>query len=155
MNRILSNETLEMENVISYRSVITQQGLTEVMNNIGKFVQSKNLKLNGCITTTTYAINSDGTMDVEVLVPVDREVDVPDGYIFKKKILLTNAIKLRHEGNPNVLQSSVDKLTDYISENRLTPITSMYNVTIKRAKSTEELENIIIDLYIGISPNIL
>jgi len=46
-------------------------------------------------------------------------------------------------------------LTMYISQNSLIPITSAYIVTVSEVKSADELDKAIMDIYIGISPNVL
>ncbi len=42
----------------------------------------------------------------------------------------------------------------YISDNGLTPITTGYNVTIKEPISAS-IDDIVVDIYIGITENIL
>ena len=42
-----------------------------------------------------------------------------------------------------------------MSDKGLTPITSGYNVTVKEPTSQAEIDNMIIDIYVGVSPNIL
>jgi DNA gyrase inhibitor GyrI len=56
-------------------------------------------------------------------------------------------------GHPMRLQDACNQLNQYIMERRLQPITVGYNVT----KKTDMLspENTEIDVYVGISPNIL
>jgi hypothetical protein len=89
------------------------------------------------------------------LVPLDRAIAVPEGYSLKPHFYLTNAVKLRHVGNPAMLQASVDELNAYIGKKRLTPITVGYNVTVKDAASQQELDSMIIDIYVGVNPNLL
>ena len=62
---------------------------------------------------------------------------------------------MRHAGNPALLQNSADELNAYILANALTPITVGYNVTVKEPASPQDVENMIIDMYVGISLNIL
>ena len=58
-----------------------------------------------------------------------------------------------YKGHPMGLQGACNQLNQYIMEHRLQPITVGYNVT----KKTDMLnpENTEIDVYVGISPNIL
>ena len=48
-----------------------------------------------------------------------------------------------------------EKLIKYIEDNKLMPISSLYTINIKEAKTKEEMENFHADAYISISPNIL
>ncbi|MDR1329151.1 MAG: AraC family transcriptional regulator, partial [Oscillospiraceae bacterium] len=60
-----------------------------------------------------------------------------------------------HTGNPAGIQSTVNELLAYIQQNGLQPITSGYNVTVKEAKTPLEVDEMVVDIYLGISPNIL
>ena len=59
----------------------------------------------------------------------------------------------KHVGNPAGVQEAGNQLNQYIVEHELQPIIVGYNVT----KKTDMLspENTEIDVYVGISPNIL
>ena len=158
MSNIVDNQTLVMRDVLTYRAKMTQQELNVAMNNIGKVIKENGANKNGCATTSTFAIevvDNQQVMDIEVLVPLDKEITAPDGYVFKKQFKLTNAVKIRHEGNPSLMQNSANELMKYISDKGLTPITSGYNVTVKEPTSQAEIDNMIIDIYVGVSPNIL
>ena len=52
-------------------------------------------------------------------------------------------------------QNTIMKIQKYIEDNKLIPISSLYTVNIKEAKTKEEMENFHTDAYISISPNIL
>jgi effector-binding domain-containing protein len=153
---ITENCTLKMENVLSFRRKMTQTQIAEQMKKIGEILSNTGAKKNGAVTTATFAIESNNPspiLDIEILVPLDREITVPDGYSLKHQFCLTNAIKLRHMGNPATLQTSVNELSAYMEKKRQTPITVGYNVTIKDAASQQELDSMIVDIYVGVSPN--
>ncbi len=54
-----------------------------------------------------------------------------------------------------LMQSTVNELTEYLKRNQLTPITSIYNVTVVEPKSQQEIDTMVVDMYIGVSDNIL
>ena len=58
-----------------------------------------------------------------------------------------------YKGHPIGLQEACNHLNKYIVENKLQPITVGYNVTKKMDMLS--LQNTEIDVYVGISPNIL
>lgn len=91
--------------------------------------------------------------DVEILLPVDRYIDSTGDYVFKNRIQIVNAVVAIFKGHPVGLQEACNRLNQYIMEHGLQPITVGYNVT----KNTDMLkpENTEIDIYVGISPNIL
>ena len=155
---IQTNQLYEMKNAISYRAKMTQQEVNEVMNRMGAFIKENGLNKSGCVTTTTFAVESIGgtqLMDIEILCPVDKACDVPYGFTFKPKFRLSNAAKITHNGNPANMQESVNKLIDYLNQNKLTPVTSLYNVTVNEPKTPQDIDNMVVDMYIGVTDNIL
>ena len=128
------------------------------MQKIGVYLQENKLKNVGPIITSTFSVeNVDGEqlLDMEILVPVDKEIETSGEYQFKKKFQLVNAVYARHEGNPNLLQETYSELMGYIQKNNLLQITTAYNVNVKDPTSADDLDNMIIDVYIGVSPNVL
>lgn len=153
---ITENCMLEMENVLSFRGKMTQTQIADRMKEIGAVLNKSGAKKNGSVTTATFAIESNDPspiLDIEILVPLDRKIVLPDSYVWKSHFYLTNAVKLRHAGSPATLQASVNELNAYMEQKRLTPITVGYNITVKEAASQQELDSMIIDIYVGVSPN--
>lgn len=150
--------TLKMINVLSYRAKMTQLELSKKSQEIEKLLQETGAQKKAPIVTTTYSVMSGvngSVMDVEILVPLDRQISVPEGFVWKPEFLLTNALKVKHIGNPSNLQNTINTLNSYITEHKLTPISTGYNVTVKEAKTPLDIEQMEVDIYVGISPNIL
>ncbi len=153
MENILQNQVLKSENLLSFRSKISQMELNKVVMKMKSFAESQNARLKGNPITATFGLDGD-KMDIELLIPLDREIKIDNTqYQFKKRFELINALMIRHIGNPNLLQNTCDRLNKYIVDNKLTPITVGYNVTVKA--SANDIDNTEIDIYVGISPNIL
>lgn len=153
---ILKSQTLEMKNVLSYRGKVTQQEFALKSQEIQTIIEKSGAAKDGNIATTTYAVEqteSGQVMDVEILVPLDRKIEVPQGYTLKDELLITNALKISHRGNPALLQNAANELNSYIVSNGLVPITTGYNVTVKEAKDPSEIDSMEVDIYVGISPN--
>lgn len=155
---IQEHMTLEMHNVLSYRAKMTNQELQYKSQEIEKLLTETGAIKAGPAVTTTFSIEqgaSGPVMDVELLLPLDRKITPPVGYIWKPYFLLTNALMIQHIGNPSTLQNSINELNAYIIEHQLVPITTGYNVTVKEAKTPLELASMEVDIYVGISPNLL
>ena len=156
--QITTNQTYEMKNVISYRAKMTQVQINQIMKQLSDFISENDLTKSGCFTTSTFAvenINNQPVMDIELLCPVDREITLPSGFTFKSTFRLNNAVKIVHTGNPALMQSTVNELTEFLKSNHLTPVTSIYNVTVVEPKSQQEIDSMVVDMYIGVSQNIL
>lgn len=158
MHEISEGNTLEMHNVISYRSKITQQQMTQVINEINDIISENKAVKTGIPVSATFSVDINSTqplMDVEILVPLDKKISVPYGYTFKPVFRLKNAVRVRHTGNPSLLQESADELMKYIAENQLMPVTSGYNVTVHEPEGNNDKDNFIMDIYVGVCDNIL
>ena len=106
----------------------------------------------------TYSVEQQDSvqlLDIEVLIPLDKPFVPPEGCVYKPEILITNALSTRHIGNPSGLQDTCNALLAYIQVQGMQPITCGYNVTVKEAKTVADLDEMVVDVYIGISPNIL
>jgi effector-binding domain-containing protein len=149
---------LKLENVLSLRKKMTQNEIQQEMIQIGNFMQQNNLKKSGPVVTTTFAIEQNGTsplLDMEILVPLDKDIPLPEQYRMKKLFHLKNAVYARHEGNPQLLQNTLNSMVQYIQNNKLQQITPAYNATVNEPKPGEGLDKLIIDAYIGVNPSIL
>lgn len=154
--KIEEGKELRMENVLSLRKKMTQQQMQEEMKKIGQMMSKMGIKKNNPLVTTTFALEEkDGQqiMDIEILIPINSVEGLPNEYRLKKEFILVNAIYVRYEGNPMLLQNVIDEMIKYINENNLQQITSAYNVYIKDASNDIDLNNMIIDVYIGVSSN--
>lgn len=153
---ILEHQTLEMSNVLSYRGKMTQQEFQAKSQEIEKFLKETGASKTISAVTTTFSVEqgpNGPVMDIEILLPLDWEITPPVGYSWKPHFLLTNALKITHTGNPAGLEQSINELNQFIIQNKLVPISTGYNVTVKEAKTPMELDQMEIDVYVGISPN--
>jgi effector-binding domain-containing protein len=155
---IKENQELQMTNVLSFRKRTAATEFQAELARIGKFVEDGGFTKTGPTVTATFAAeveNGAQMLDMEVLIPLDKPFDPPEGCVCKPEFKLVNAAVIRHTGNPAGLQSTVNKLLAYIQQKGLQPITSGYNVTVKEAKTPLEVDEMIVDIYLGISPSIL
>jgi effector-binding domain-containing protein len=158
MSDIRENQELRMTNVLSYRKRAAAAAFQTELARIGKFAEDGGFNKTGPTVTATFAAeveNGAQVLDMEVLIPLDKPFTPPEGCACKPEFLLTNAVVIRHTGNPAGLQDTVNTLMAHIQERGLTPITPAYNVTVKEARTPLEVDDMIVDVYIGISPNIL
>ena len=154
---IESGQELYLNNLLSFRKQLTQAEMQKEMNDIESFIKENGLTVVGPKISTTYSVTQAmmPTMDIEILIPVDKKITETDMYKLKKEFKLTNCLKTSHKGNPMTFQNTIMELQKYIEENKLIPISTLYTVTIKDAKTQEELDNFHSDAYISISPNVL
>lgn len=164
---ILEKQEYRMRNVLAYRAKLSQLQIKEKGQELDKYIKGTGAVSTGLPVTATYAIeNSSGgpKIDMELLIPLDRDISkevsegvkqntLDKGVRFLPEFILTNAVKIKHKGNPSRIQESLNVLNEYIAEKKLVPITVGYNVTVKQPKSMAEIDEMEIDTYVGINPN--
>ena len=152
MIEIKENRELNVTNVLSYRGKVKQAELENVGKEMESHIQNTGAKRIENPITATYAVEGD-EIDIELLIPIDKSIDSTDKFVFKNQIKIVNAVVACYKGHPMGLQEACNQLNQYIVEHKLQPITVGYNVT-KKADQLKP-ENTEIDVYVGISPNIL
>lgn len=152
MLEIKENQELQVVNLLSYRAKVRQAELENIGKEMENYIQNAGAKRVGNPITATYAIEGD-TIDVELLMPINMIINSTDKFVFKSQIKIVNAVVAAYKGHPIGLQDACNQLNQYIMEHKLQPITVGYNVTKKMDMLNPE--NTEIDVYVGISPNIL
>lgn len=152
MSEIKTNQELEVKNVLSFRGKIKPQELDGIVKDMEGKMKSIGVERIGNPITATYTVDKDG-IDVEVLLPISKEMDDIGAYKYKERIKIVNAVLLSYKGNPAGLQNACNELNRYMVDNQLQPITVGYNIT--KHIDTINVENTEIDVYVGINPNIL
>jgi effector-binding domain-containing protein len=149
---------LRFKNVLSLRKKIAQNDINGEILKIGKYLNDNGLKKVGPVTTVTFAaevIGSHPVLDIEILVPVDKVIEPSCDYCFKNVFHLVNAVYLQHKGNPSLLQDTYNQLTAYIKDNKFQQITAAYNVNVKELQLGQSMDEMIVDVYIGVNPSLL
>lgn len=131
---------LKLEKILSQKTDIDYDVVPQMLEHIRKNISVLGFQICGDIVIAKQ------DKFWEFLIPVDKEFDSNEHYSFKERIRLVNAARLRHYDSFSKIQKSLDKLNNYITEKKLTPITVPYIV------ERDDLDNVY-DIYIGISEN--
>ncbi|MHB8062261.1 MAG: AraC family transcriptional regulator [Ruminiclostridium sp.] len=156
--QIENGKELKIENLLSLRKKMTQAEANTEMMKIGKMFEEKGIKKNGPVITATFAIETIGgqaLLDMEIFVPMDKKVELTGEYRFKALFHMVNAVYARHVGNPAMLQNTYNEMMAFIQQNDLQQITAGYNVTVKDMLPGISLDELVMDVYIGVNPNVL
>lgn len=148
---IIQEQSYEINNLISRTGKFTlpefQKTLIEMVNTYKDF----SIANGDYVITTTKAVEmKEGVqvMDVEILMPVNYRMPVDAPYMFKSTLRLTNALYSKVT-EVAMLQDNINQINQYIQDQKLIPITSMYLV------QTKQNNQLCIEIYVGINPNIL
>ncbi|MGH4119274.1 transcriptional regulator [Clostridium sp.] len=152
---IVEKQELKLNSLISLRKNMTQQEIPSEMTKLQLYLKSVGANKVGPSISTTFNVVQAviPIMDMEILIPIDKEIGGTPEYKVKKEFLITNAIKIIHKGNPMMLQNTINEINAYMQLNNLQPITSAYNVAIQDAKDLSDIDNVEIHIYVGINPN--
>lgn len=146
----LEHQILNMKNIVLFKSSKSEDA---VFNELQKAkTQMENYKM---LRSGKYVMNV-WNDESKILAPLHNAPDdLPQGWEYKKVFRLEHAVKTRHEGPYAMLGNSVDILGKYLSKQGYTPITGCYYVIVNEWHSRNDLDNAIIDIYVGVSGNIL
>lgn len=137
---VSEHQMLKLEKILSQKTDISDDVVPQMLEHIRKNISVLGFQICGDIVVAKQ------DKFLEFLIPVDKEFDSNEHYSFKERIRLVNAARLRHYDSFSKIQKSLDKLNNYITEKKLTPITVPYIV------ERDDLDNVY-DIYIGISEN--
>ncbi|MCY6355557.1 GyrI-like domain-containing protein [Clostridium sp. ZS2-4] len=158
MENIEVGKSFRIENLLSLRKKVTRLQANQEILKIQQFLKNKGVKKNGPLINTTFSIemvDGEQVLDMEFLIPIDKVSELPEEYTLKKELYLANAVFARHVGNPSTLQNVYNKINNYIKQNNLRPIATSYNVNVKEANSAEEINEMVIDIYLPVNPCVL
>lgn len=150
---IKTGQELYLKNLLSFRKSMTQDEMKELES----FLKEKEIEVVGHKISTTFSVNQAmvPTMDIEILIPINKEFEETSKYKIKKEFKLTNALKVNYKGNPQGMQQNMLLMQQYIGEKKLIPISGLYTINIQEVKTAEEIDNYEADMYLAVSPNIL
>ena len=158
---ITTEQNLQMKNVLSVRGKFDQNSLMEKRKEIDDMMKKLGVHPIHPAVTTTFGVEQTEKgplMDMEILVPVDRDIShelamakLP-GYRFKPIFLLANAVRLHHVGNEASLENSIKELYQFIKVRNLRPITTGYNIP---QNDPDDPKDLVLDIMVGVDPNIL
>ena len=145
-----------VEQVITYRGKVNNKLLNNVMEQLFSAINDAGLKINGPTITAIHSIENDcgdQIIDIEIVVPINGIMTSTDEFVYRDRFEISNALMFRHIGNPLTMNTEMQEFNQYIRDNDFKPVTPFYNVTVRSASSPSEIDNIIMDIYVGVKSN--
>lgn len=151
----VENQQLQYENVLSYRTRISEGSMPELIQFVCENISSMDLLITGDIIFTiseriTDADNSTAILGVEFIIPVDWRFKSSSKYVFKPEFRLVNAVMYKYSGDIRNLSKERIKLYEYILRRGFKPVTEVYYCV----REHDGVSGVIC-MYIGISCNLL
>ena len=150
---INQEEIYLVEQVITYRGKVNNKLLNNVMEQLFSAINDAGLKIDGSTISAIHSIENDcgdQIIDIEIIVPINGVMTSTDEFVYRDRFEINNALMFRHIGNPQTMNTEMQEFNQYIKNNNFKPVTPFYNVTVRSASSPSEIDNIIMDIYVGV-----
>lgn len=95
---IIENQYLSVDGLLSYKTRSTYSKLEKLIRHIADSLEYLNNKQNGNIIFSLRenpGAEDDKVIDLEFLVPVEKAFESNEFYVFKPKLRIENALKVR------------------------------------------------------------
>lgn len=149
----VENQQLWYDNVLSYRTRISEGALPELICFVRENIDAMDLSITGDIIFSVFervTDNDTSILGVEFIIPVDKRFKSSSRYVFKPKFRLENAVMYKYSGDILRLSHEKNRLYEYILRKNLKAVTEIY-YCVKNLDGN----NCIICMYIGINGNLL
>lgn len=149
----VENQQLWYENVLSYRTRISEGSLPELICFVRENIDAMDLTITGDIVFSIFERVTDNDMSilgVEFIIPVDKRFKSSSRYVFKPKFRLENAVMYKYSGDIFRLSHEKNRLYEYVLRKNMKAVTEIY-YCVKMLDGN----SCIICMYIGINGNLL
>ncbi len=149
----VENQQLWYENVLSYRTRISEGSLPELICFVRENIDAMDLSITGDIVFSIFERITDNDMSilgVEFIIPVDKRFKSNSRYVFKPKFKLENAVMCKYCGDILDISNEKNRLYEYVLRKNLNAVTGVYYCV----KNLDGCSGVIC-MYIDISGNLL
>lgn len=153
IGHVEEGQQLILRNILSFRKKLNQQSLIDISKEIDEILVKNGARKDGSVVTVTHNVtieNGQQFIDIEMMIPLNKKIDVPNEFVFLPEFSLKDALKIRIVGSPQQMQGAVGILKEYIQNKNLKPNTPLYVVTVKEAKIQIDIDDMITDFYTGV-----
>lgn len=150
---VIKNQHLWLDNVISYRTRIELDKLSQLIDHIRVNVEVLNLNIIGdMVFSITEIINDNDViiLGVEFIVPVNKSVTSNSHFVFKPKFRLENAVMLKYCGKISEILTVKRLLNEYALDHNISVLTDVY-YELKQLTG----DNTVLNAYMGLCGNSL
>lgn len=151
--KVIINQHLWLDNVISYRTRIEFNKLSQLINHISINIEALDLKITGDMVfsiTETITDNDFTILGVEFIIPVNQSVTSNSHFVFKPKFRLENAVMLKYCGKISEICTVKRLLNEYALDHNMSVLTDVY-YELKQLDG----DNTVINAYMGLCGNSL
>ena len=152
--QVLRHQILDLINVVYCETNIDSSDACAIANEVNELVKVFGIR-EGKKLWFVLRRNQDCAAIEAILFPIDPPASKKGSlYTIRERIHIESAVKIRHEGDWDLLEETVAYLDRYIEEHNLTMITTYY-CSVLAGLEHDGLRDVIVDIYVGVSRNIV
>lgn len=125
MLEIKEKQELNVTNVLIYSGKVRQAELEIVQKNMEKAICDRGAMPVGNPIIAIHGCDA-STVDIEMVIPIDKIVKSEGAYIFKERFCLNDIVHGLYKGEVNELQSNFDSFKQYINEHYVQQLGTVY-----------------------------
>lgn len=136
-NEILQNQSIRFNNLLHFKGKITASQNVDLQAKLVDILKTNEAKnpTNTTINIThkVELIDGNQVLDMELFIHLDKPIsnfNNHEGFDYIHELLVENALKLDFKGNQQDLQFSVQRLVNYVNDNKITLKTPLYTATL-------------------------
>ena len=156
---IETKRELILKNLFTNRIKIHSLEIEKYIQTLKEYCQNNNIYVQRLITVT-FGIEKkskeEQVFDLELILELKNDSSstyLPDGFVNKSELYITNALYLRYQGSNKDSINAFNEINNYLISNKLQAITPAYSVSNNPFNQSDG--NIDLEIYIGINPNII
>lgn len=146
---IESGKTVTFKNLISFRSIMTQQQIQEKLIELVLLLQQKGINKTGPMIYANHDTYPNGLIDMEILIPIDRVIPSNGEFTIMEELIIENALYKRSLGYNDKLMEAYKLLDDHIYEKQIEVYSPTYQLSVNEDKVPFG-EEPIIDIYMEV-----
>lgn len=152
--QIVRHQMLDLQNMVYCETNIDSSDARTIAKKVHELEQAFGVRKEKKILFVLKRNNESAVIEA-ILFPIDSPDSIKDSrYKLKRKMHIESAVKIRHEGDWNMLENTIECLNYFIAKQELKKITTYY-CSVLTGLNRDELRDVIVDIYVGVSRNIL
>ncbi len=144
----------KVNNLLVCNGQYIQNEVSRLIVRMKQYILRNSANIIGPTISATLGVHNNQTpslVDLMIMLPIDREIDSCGEFYYVEEFKIENVLKARHNGNPATLNNTINEIKTFMECNNLIPTTVNYNVATKEAMCINDMDSMIIDIYIGVS----
>lgn len=151
--QVLTEQCLILNSLLSYKTRATYRNLRALIAHLHESTRILGYEIVAPIVFNfkeNVAKDGESILDMEFLIPVNKEFKSNEYYVYKPKLRLVNAARMRHTDVIDNINISRREMQHYLINNDMTPSTDFYYQIL-----SDDDRSSVVDIYVGLNESIV